>query len=399
MSDPRDLVLEQALAQVFGAPLADLTPGVLEGWRRGDSGTHGTRAPAATRAPRRRWRFAALAAAAVLAVLWLARERGAAPTSVTSDVPVVASDPGPWRPSATLRLHAGQTVHAERDAALALGGGVGLELVAGAVIRLEAAGPQAAVLLLAGELTLTSAVRPALLRVGAARVELAPGACVRARTPDFTDSYVTPPSSLPFLPRDLHMNHIAPATAALFTLLAGHADLADAGGSRPLPPHVAVASDDGAADDPVREQMKLEAGTWDLSITDLRDGQPVGKRTGTEVCTLPSTGEWLLSDTTMERAGGPTVWAHVVLGYQPEKRLWSGSLVDSFGGDMALVAGTAGEDPTVRVVSMLRFSDKSAYGTRATMRWVSDDERLTVWEDLVGEDWVVLREVVHKRRK
>ena len=185
------------------------------------------------------------------------------------------------------------------------------------------------------------------------------------------------------------MKRIAHASAALLLLFYGSVRFTDAARS------TGAAVPPVAQEDPVRALLAQEVDTWDLVITDYRDGKSLGSRSGTEVCTLPSTGEWLISDITMERAGGPPVWIHMALGYTPATRRFVGFLVDSFGGRPATLDGEAGEEPTVRVVS--EGFDHEGYA-RWTTRWLSDDERLTTLEEEGDEGWVRFREIVHRRR-
>ncbi len=401
MNAAEERVLEQALQTAFGAPLADLSAEIVARWRADE----GPRRPSPANRARRilprllpRLVVGALAACAGLVILWLVPSAPSTKPLALSDVPLLASEPGAWRPLMTRTPGLGQTLGVEHDLGLTFVGGTRLDLVAGSVLRLEPDADSAvpAVRLLAGEVTLTGSVASAL-RIGDAQVALAPDACVRARTAGFDDPYLIPLATRPTLARNLHMNRIAPAAAALVTLLSGSAVLTDAVGSRTLALGTPVDTRPPAEADPVRALLAQEVGTWDLVLTDYRDGKALPSRTGTEVCTLPSTGEWLISDLTIDTPVGQPVWAHVVLGYQSGIRRFGGSLVDSFGGDMALLDGAAGDEPTVRVVEWLQF-DGEPYDTRSVMRWVSDDERVTSIEERQGDNWVRIRETVHRRR-
>ena len=149
----------------------------------------------------------------------------------------------------------------------------------------------------------------------------------------------------------------------------------------------------------IKSKLLEAVGTWDLTVTEMdRNGQPGRTLQGEEICLAGPGDEWLISDMTL-MSGQQKVTTHTVLGFNARKRSYTGTIVDNFGGEMGLIRGTVGADLESRTLNMFSAESTPGFDVRWHMRWESPDERRTKMEVLRGDEWVLLREIVHRRRE
>lgn len=107
---------------------------------------------------------------------------------------------------------------------------------------------------------------------------------------------------------------------------------------------------------PEHAQLAAQAGTWDAEVELMGE-----KSRGLETSTMRCGGFWLITDFKGEAFGGPFE-GHGAMGFDPAKQKFIGTWVDSMGGGLTMMEGTAsadgkvltcyseGPDPTGKVV-------------------------------------------------
>lgn len=388
-------VLECALAVALAPPRSDVTLRVLARWR---AGQQGGRVPAPRRANRVRLAVAAAACAAIAAGAWLARPEPA--MARASDV-VQVRRAGERHARASERLASGDRLWAARPCDLTLADGTRVALAAHTVLAVAQRADRAVLHLLLGKVRIERAApTPLLLDTNLGTIEIATGACEAVAVPrDYTLD--VPALAEEMLMKELPRDAKTVLLTTTFLLTTGHARVLDGPHAGDVPPGRSL-QDPKEAIDPRDRQLMLEVGEWDLEITDFVPGRSATGTTtrtyrGTEVCRAGPGREWLLSDVEFQR-DGVKIEGHLVLGYDDVRLRYVGSFVDTFGGNMALVEGPAGDDVKKRVLETRGFRSDRADVARFTMRWIDDRQRHTTLETRDGEAWIKVREIVHVRR-
>lgn len=133
-------------------------------------------------------------------------------------------------------------------------------------------------------------------------------------------------------------------------------------------------------------------------MTELgRGGVRSAPVTGVEVCRPGPGGNWLLTEMSITW-GGEEVATFTLIGLDPRAGQYTGTLVDSFGGELGLLKGTPDPELETRTLRMYSARSTPGFDARWIMRWQGPDQRTTRIEVLRGEEWVPLREIVHTRR-
>jgi hypothetical protein len=387
-------VLDCALHLVHTTPRADAAERVVARWRAGERGDPSAlleECPVRAQPRRRGWMLVASAALLIVALTIWSQSR--THELARSAEPLTVLRAGTLDARRDVRFAAGDSlvVEAHSQAELTLADGTRIALGPRTLLELAER---------AGAPILTA-------HVGSTRIERESGRTLFLSTPLGTVE-VGPQASLvlvlepadyrtpfPRIVEELHMHTRTILLSASLTLLTGSATLIDGATAGPLAPGQTVQSAAPAAD-PRNELLLAELGTWDLEFTDFKAGAETARFSGTEICTAGPGREWLFSDMTFKRSTRE-ISAHVVLGYSAHHKQYFGSLVDNFGGGMAVFEGSGGPDPRCRVLeSRLLGGGESA---RSTMCWISDDERQTVLEVREDERWIKIREIRHVRQR
>ncbi|MBI1849117.1 MAG: DUF1579 domain-containing protein [Planctomycetes bacterium] len=101
---------------------------------------------------------------------------------------------------------------------------------------------------------------------------------------------------------------------------------------------------------PEHAALKQREGTWDATVKSrMAPGQPESESKGVQTNTMGA-GLWLVSEFKGEFAGMP-FWGHGITGYDPLKKKYVLTWVDSFGASMLLGEGTA--DASGKVLTMM----------------------------------------------
>ncbi|MEO6595613.1 MAG: DUF1579 family protein [Planctomycetota bacterium] len=387
--------LEYALHVAFAAPRGDATLRVLTRWRAGDVGDPNAIAAAMPLPRRRRWQAlaAAGAAAALVAVGWLLFA-SRTPAELARSVQTVATlRPGSMQSHPSARFVVDDTVLADAPTALDLGDGTRLSLAAQTMLTVGERDGAVVIVARLGALRVErNAVASLLVVTPLGTLQLDGRASLAIRI-DPVD-YRTP---FPTLTEEIHMQSRAVLLTTSLTLLVGAARLLDGSGAGELEPGRTV-QDPAPGPDPFRTVLFDEVGTWTLQITDFVDGKAREPFEGIETCTAGPGGKWLFEDMESTR-GARKIAVHIVISYDGKRQRYSGSLVDSFGGEMALLEGGKGADSKIRVLDERGFHGGAEDRNRVTMRGLGNDERLTTFETREGDTWVKRREMKHHRRR
>jgi hypothetical protein len=152
---------------------------------------------------------------------------------------------------------------------------------------------------------------------------------------------------------------------------------------------------------PEHELLKRDVGVWDATVEMMspQGGAPVVSK-GIETSTLGPGGLWLLSDFKSEMMGQP-FQGHGITGYDPSKRKYIGTWVDSMSSGLGLVESTydraarkmtgsfAGPDATGQTVNLKMVTEYKDDDTRVfTMYMIGPD----------GKETPSMR-ITYKRRK
>jgi len=152
---------------------------------------------------------------------------------------------------------------------------------------------------------------------------------------------------------------------------------------------------------PEHEHLKKAAGVWDATVEmSEAPGKPPAVSKGTETNTLMAGGLWLVSDFKSTFAGQPFE-GHGVSGYDPAKKKFVGTWVDSWTTGLGTSEGTI--DPvTKKETAWMEGPDQTGKVTRTKMEveWKDDDTRVfTMWGP--GPDGKAFPglKITYKRRK
>lgn len=389
MTDAREGVLEYALRELLSEVTSDLPSKVLRTLRESES---------APEAPRRPHLWLAPAAGLILTLIVL-KDRSSSPDPVvvaTAQRALSVLLAGDVDLNPQFSFHVGDTLVNGPEAEHTL------ELVSGEVITL---GPCSMLVFqrdesgllvepLVGQITVRNSA-PSDLRVRTNLGTLALGEPGELQVERIADGYtLEQPERFQQLAKEIHMQSSTVLILSFITIISGSASLDSATGSTTLTEgEIRREQQDGFSSKEIKSKLLEMVGTWDLTLT-----QGDQTLTAEEIIEAGPGGQWIITDMDLKR-GGRSFTVHTVVGYNPPKRVYTGTLYDSFGGEMGLLHGEVGEDLETRVLSMYSEHGTAGFDVRWIMTWISLDERHTVMEMLRGEEWVEASEIVHIRRK
>ncbi len=383
-------VLECALHVHLAPPRSDLALRVLHRWQAGDRGDTDATARASRRPTLRQWRVWLAAMLATLASVWVWSNQAAQPLA-TSALAVATLRPASAEPHARTHFAAKDTLWLPPNARIEVTDRGQVTASTDTMLMLDRMNHATLVVAQLGSLQIECQSQPLLVRTPLGTVEL--GAASRLLLHLVPDDYSTPFRELA---TDMHMHTRTILLSTSITLLAGAGRLLDG----PTPGELTVGQtvqDPAPAADPHSTALFDEIGAWTVQMTDFVDGKAQPSYEASEVRTAGPGRKWLLGNMEFRR-GDRLVQAHEVTGYNSKRMLYTGSFVDSFGGQMALLEGAKGEDPKVRVLMMRGFHGDRDDNGRITMRWINANERATVLEAKVDGKWVTVREMKHLRK-
>jgi hypothetical protein len=146
--------------------------------------------------------------------------------------------------------------------------------------------------------------------------------------------------------------------------------------------------------------LKKDVGVWDATVETMmeRGGKPSVSK-GVETNTLLGGGLWLIEDFQAEFLGAP-FQGHGITGYDPSKKKYVGTWVDSMSTGLSTSEGTY--DPKTQTMTA-RFEGPGPDGTpmkmRTTTEWKDANTRVFTMYSPAGrgEEFVVMR-ISYKRR-
>jgi hypothetical protein len=153
---------------------------------------------------------------------------------------------------------------------------------------------------------------------------------------------------------------------------------------------------------PEHELLKMQEGVWDatIEVKATPDSAPAASR-GIETNTLSCGGLWLVSD--FKGQLGPVPFqGHGVTGYDPLKKKYVGTWVDSMSSHIAPLEGTHDKD-----AKTVTFSSEMRDPTGKVEKWKSvtelKDKDTRVWtahfkDPVTGKEYPALK-ITYKRRK
>lgn len=389
--DPR--VLDCALHHALGSLRGGAALRVIHRWRAGDVGDPDAITATVLPSGRRRWQPWVAAGAALLALGWLAfasRE----PVELARSVQALAMvRPGSTQSHRSARFVVDDTLLADAPTDIVLVDGTTVALAAQTMLTVGQRDGAVVIAARLGGLRVERNAAASLLVVtplGTVELDGDASLAIRIDPVDYRTQF-------PTLAMEIHVQSRAVLLTTSLTLLAGAARLLDGAFAGKLEPGRTV-QDPAPGPDPFSTALFDEVGTWALQITDFVDGKAQEPFAGAETCTPGPGGKWLFEDMEFTR-GGRKVSVHIVVGYDGKRQRYSGSLVDSFGGEMALLEGGKGTDSKIRVLDVRGFDGVAEDRSRFTMRWLGVDDRLTTFETREGDSWVKRREVKHHRRR
>jgi hypothetical protein len=149
---------------------------------------------------------------------------------------------------------------------------------------------------------------------------------------------------------------------------------------------------------PEHEILNKDVGTWDATVEMLMPPGPPSK--GTEVNTLGPGGLWLISDFKSEMMGAP-FQGHGVSGWDPAKKKYVGTWVDSMSTGVFTIEGTY--DAASRSMTSM-MSGPGEDGQPMTMKAVTqmkDDDTRVFTMHMKGPDGkeAPTMRITYKRRK
>jgi hypothetical protein len=152
---------------------------------------------------------------------------------------------------------------------------------------------------------------------------------------------------------------------------------------------------------PEHEHLKKAAGVWDATVEmSEAPGKPPAVSKGTETSAMIAGGLWLVTDFKSEMMGQPFE-GHGVSGYDPAKKKYVGTWVDSWSSSVGVSEGSF--DPaTKKETSFMDMVDPAGKPTKMKMEveWKDDDTRVfTMWgPGPDGKPFPGLK-ITYKRRK
>ena len=135
---------------------------------------------------------------------------------------------------------------------------------------------------------------------------------------------------------------------------------------------------------PEHELLKKDVGTWDATVEILMPPAPPSK--GVETNTLGPGGLWLIGDFKSEMMGAP-FQGHGVTGYNPFKKKYVGTWVDSMSPGLSTTEGTY--DPKTKTMTTWIEGpnpDGSMMKMRTTSEWKGSDTRVFTMYAPTGPD-------------
>ena len=406
MNEAEDQVLEHALRELLCEKTTDLPQKVLRAWRASQQTEVRGETDAVETPKRYRWLAAAMALVLALLLIKDDLRDGPAPNDfvvvATSERALSVLREGDSDTRLQSSFQAGETLVngplRERHVTLSSGESITLGRCSMLTFDHDESGLVIAPLL--GQVTVRTSARSDV-RVRTSLGTLALGEPGRLQIELLAEGYgLEHPEQFQQLAKELHMKSSIPLILTLVTVLEGTALLETATGARHLVAGETLQDrEDEVPSKAIKSKLLEEVGTWDLTVTEMgRNGQPGRTFQGEQICHPGPGDEWLISDMTL-MTGQQKVTIHTVVGFNARKRSYTGTLFDSFGGEMGLLRGTVGADLESRTLSMFSAESTPGFDVRWHMRWVSPDERRTKTEILRGEEWVLLREIVHRRRE
>lgn len=402
MNVAEDRVLEHALGEVFEEGPTDLAERVLGRLEE----LEGRDVGAAT-GMRRRW-LAAAAAAALIAgpLLFFQLFRPDAPPAAvalaTSMEPLAVVFEGDFEPRLRSTFDAGATLvngpEVERELTLASGETVRMGRCSMLTLDRDERGVVLEPRL--GSIRV-NAPAPSTVRIHTSlgALSLANAGGIRIKMPAEGYDLAHPELFLRFA-KEIHMKTALPLVLTAVTVFEGQALLETPSGPRSLEAGATLQDEDAATRaERIQEKLLEEVGTWDLTVTQIT---PTGERgeplQGVEICGAGPGDQWLLTDTTIS-LGARKIETHTIIGFNRLEGAYTGTLIDSFGGEMGLLKGTPASDLDSRTLRMFSAEGTPGFDARATMKWESEDLRRTELTVLQDEEWVLIREIVHRRRQ
>jgi hypothetical protein len=151
---------------------------------------------------------------------------------------------------------------------------------------------------------------------------------------------------------------------------------------------------------PFHKYLSEQAGSWDALVKSTVPGSPPAEDKGTETIAMMS-GLWQLTDFKGTFGGTPFL-GHGVMGYDPAKKKYVGTWVDSMTDKLIIMEGTA--DTAGKVLTMTYEQADPASGQMTKYRNVhemKDSDTRTFTMSQVGADGkdVTLMTITYKRRK
>jgi hypothetical protein len=151
---------------------------------------------------------------------------------------------------------------------------------------------------------------------------------------------------------------------------------------------------------PEHEILKKDVGVWDATVESSMS--PEGKATvtkGVETNTLFDGGLWLVQDFKGEFFGTP-FQGHGVTGYDPAKKKYVGTWVDSMTMGLSKVEGTY--DPKTKTMNASMESpapDGSMMKMRSTSEWKDENTRVfTMYASASKDKEMAVMKITYKRR-
>jgi hypothetical protein len=143
--------------------------------------------------------------------------------------------------------------------------------------------------------------------------------------------------------------------------------------------------------------LKADVGTWDATVEDMQGGAPAK---GTEVVRMTGGGLWQVSDFTSQ-IGGVPFEGHGTVGYDPAKKKFVMTWVDSMTTSLAVGEGTW-DAAKKTLTATLNMTDPGgqAVKMRETLEYKDADNKLfTLYAPMPdGKEAAVLK-ITYKRRK
>jgi hypothetical protein len=146
-------------------------------------------------------------------------------------------------------------------------------------------------------------------------------------------------------------------------------------------------------------KLRAEVGTWDVTIKSWADpnGDPIESK-GTETDRLMPGGLWLIQDFRGE-FGGASFRGHGTMGYDPFKKKYVGTWVDSMSSSLMTIEGDFEADGKTLVMegNATNPADGGAIPVRLTTVATGDDTRVFTMNMKMGDEYVKMMEMTYKK--